>query len=103
MATQTERTRWKAWAESLRQTMMVGLTPSVTKTIVEISAEVGTNKASKTLHSSKFWRSCQHGEGSNDVLTKAGFDLEFQESEDGCVVEVTLRLNSTWLAILEGI
>ena len=94
MATQTERTRWKAWAESLRQTMMVGLTPSVTKTIVEISAEVGTNKASKTLHSSKFWRSCQHGEGSNDILTKAGFDLEFLLSELNIFIKKFITVHS---------
>ena len=37
--TARDRLRWKAWADSLRQTMMTELTTSVTKSVSQIIAE----------------------------------------------------------------
>ncbi len=101
MAKQTDKGRWKEWADCLRKEMMVGLTPEVTKSFEEIAEETGTTKAQKTLNSSAYWRSCQSGAAANDSLSTAGFDIEFQPDEDRRVTEVTLKLNATWLSILQ--
>jgi hypothetical protein len=98
-----EKTRWKDWADSLRQEMMGSLTSSVTKSVEEIAEEVATTKAENTWRSERFWRSCQNGTSPNDVLKTAGFELEFEPGENRCVEEVTLSLNSTWMAILQRV
>lgn len=101
MSTQSDKARWKSWADALRQEMMVGLTPETTKTVEAIAEETGTTRAMKSLHSSTFWRSCQSGARANDSLTAAGFEIEFEPDEDKKVNEVTLKLNATWLTILQ--
>jgi len=97
-----EKTRWKQWADSLRQEMMGSLTPEVTKSVEAIAAEVATTKSENTWRSERFWRSCQAGASPNDFLTVAGFEVDFQ-SRDRYVGEVTLRLNQTWMAILQRV
>ena len=103
MAVQSDKARWKKWADSLRQEMMTALTPQVTKSVDDIAAESGTTKSKKALKSRTFWRSCQAGATANDSLTVAGFEIEFEEDEDSCVNEVTLKLNSTWLSIMQKV
>ncbi|MFN3194130.1 MAG: hypothetical protein ACE361_26715 [Aureliella sp.] len=103
MAVQSDKARWKKWADSLRQEMMIALTPHATKSIEAIAAETGTTKAKKTLKSLAFWRSCKSGTSPNDALTAAGFEIEFEEDDDRCVSEVTLKLNSTWLSIMQKV
>lgn len=97
-----EKTRWKAWAEALRQEMMTGLKPEVTKTVEEITAETETSKAESTLRSLRFWQACKDGKSPNDVLVTAGFVLEF-EPEEKKVHEVTFKLNATWMSILNRV
>ncbi len=103
MAIPNDKIRWKKWAESLRQEMMVALTPQVTKSIDSIADETGTTKANKTLKSTAYWRSCQSGSSPNETLAAAGFEIEFEADDDRCVSEVTLKLNSTWLGILQRV
>jgi hypothetical protein len=98
----TEKTRWKRWADSLRQEMMGNLTPEVTMSVDAIAAEVATEKSEKTWRSERFWRSCQAGASPNEFLSVAGFDVDFQSQEHD-VGEVTLRLNKTWMAILQRV
>ena len=103
MTAQSDKGRWKKWADSLRQEMMIALTPQVTKSVDAIAAETGTTKSKKTLKKVAFWRSCQTGAIANDSLIAAGFEIEFQENEDRCVSEVTFKLNSTWLSIMQKV
>ena len=98
-----EKIRWKEWADSLRQEMMGSLTSKVTKSVESIAEEVATTKSENTWRSERFWRSCRDGASPNDFLTVAGFEVEFQAREDRCVEEVTLRLNETWMAILQRV
>jgi hypothetical protein len=98
-----EKTRWKKWADGLRQEMMTSLTPEVTKSVDSITSETATTKAESTLRSVRFWKACQTGKSPNDFLATAGFEVEFQEDDDRHVQEVTLRLNKTWLNILQGV
>jgi hypothetical protein len=51
----------------------------------------------------RFWKACQVGDSPNDFLAKAGFEIQFQEDEDRVVQEVTLRLNKTWMTILNRV
>ena len=98
-----EKAKWKDWADSLRQEMMTSLTPEVTKSVAIISSETATTKAESTLRSVRFWRACQQGKSPNDTLAKAGFEVEFEPDERQAVQEVTLRLNQTWLTILDRV
>lgn len=98
-----EKTRWKNWADGLRQTMMTSLKPEVTKSVEAITSETATTKAESTLRSVRFWQACQAGDSPNDVLAKAGFEIEFQPDEARHVQEVTLRLNQSWLTILQRV
>ena len=66
-----DKTRWREWAERLRQEMMSALTPQVTKSVDTITEEIGTDKSPSVLHSSRFWSSCQTAQGTNDTLVKA--------------------------------
>jgi len=98
-----EKTRWKEWAEGLRQEMMVGLTVDVTKSVLAILAATGTTKSEKTLRSERFWLACQAGTSPNETLSKAGFEIEFEADENRQVEQVTLRLNQIWRDILQGV
>jgi hypothetical protein len=98
-----EKTRWKNWADGLRQEMMTSLTAEVTKTVDSIISETATTKAESTLRSARFWRACQSGKSPNDFLSTAGFEIEFQQDDGSNVDEVTLRLNETWMSILLGV
>ena len=98
-----EKTRWKNWADSLRQEMMTSLTAEVTKSIDAISSETVTSKAESTLRSARFWKACQAGKSPNDFFATAGFEIEFQPDDASNVHEVTLRLNSTWMTILQRV
>lgn len=97
-----EKIRWKNWADGLRQELMTSFTGEVTKSVETITTETGTTKAESTLRSARFWRSCQSGKSPNDFFARAGFEIEFQEVEGSNVREVTLRLNQTWMTILQG-
>lgn len=98
-----EKTRWKIWADELRQEMMTSLTEEVTRTVESISTETATTKTESSLKSVRFWRACQVGDSPNDVFSKAGFEIEFEQDEDKSVSEVTLRLNKTWSTILHQV
>ena len=98
-----EKTRWKTWADELRQEMMTSLTEEVTKTVDSISSETATTKADSSLRSVRFWRACQVGDSPNDIFSKAGLKIEFEQDEDRNVQEVTLRLNETWMKILQQV
>lgn len=98
-----EKTRWKNWAEGLRKDMMTNLVPEVTKSVETITSEVATTKAESTLRSVRFWQACQDGKSPNDTLATAGFEIEFEPNEDRHVKEVTLRLNKTWMDILQRV
>lgn len=98
-----EKTRWKDWADGLRQQMMTGLTPEVTKSVSAITSETATTKKDSSLRSVRFWRACQLGESPNDFLAKAGFDIEFAQDEQQHVQDVTLRLNESWMTILNRV
>ncbi len=50
-----------------------------------------------------FLRTCQLGKSPNDFLASAGFEIEFEQDDDRVVREVTLRLNRTWMNILEQV
>lgn len=97
-----EKSRWKNWADGLRQEMMSSLTAEVTKSVAAITAETITTKAESTLRSVRFWRACQTGKSPNDFLARAGFEIDFQPDDERHVCEVTLRLNQTWMTILQG-
>jgi hypothetical protein len=98
-----DKTRWKEWADRLRQEMMAELTPKVTKSVDEIAAETGTDRSPSVLRSRRFWIACQSGKTPNDALAKAGFEIEFEPDEGNEVGTVTLRLNSTWKAIMQRV
>ncbi len=98
-----EKTRWKNWADRLRQEMMTGKTPAVTKTVESICSEIESSKAESTLHSVRFWKACQTGKSPNDALATAGFEIDFEPGDDKKVKEITLRLNPTWMAILQQV
>lgn len=101
--TAKEKTAWKDWADELRQAMMTGLTAEVSKSVAEITSVIDTTKNESTLRTERFWRACQLGESPNDVLARAGFEVEFQPDEKRLVQEVTLRLNQTWMTILNRV
>jgi hypothetical protein len=98
-----EKTRWKNWADRLRQEMMTGLKPEVTKSVAVITSETATTKAESTLQSARFWKACQAGKSPNDALAVAGFEIDFEQDDDRKVQEVTLRLNQTWMTILQRV
>ena len=98
-----DKTRWKEWADSLRQEMMSELTPQVTKTVESITVETGTEKSPTVLRSQRFWNAIQAGKGPNDTLVKAGFEIEFEANDAREIEMVTLRLNETWKSILQGV
>lgn len=98
-----EKTRWKNWADDLRQKMMMSMTAEVTKTVETITTETATTKSASTIRSARFWRACQSATGAHACLATAGFEIEFQEGKDHCVQEVTFRLNSTWMTILDRV
>ena len=80
---------------------MGSLTPQVTKSVDDITSETGTTKAESTMRSIRFWQSCQDGKSPNDVLTTAGFEVDFQPVDERYVREVTLRLDPSWMSILQ--
>ena len=82
---------------------MGNLTPQITKSVEEITSETATVKAASTLRSVRFWRSCQIGKSPNDVLARAGFEIEFQPVDERYVQSVTLRLNESWMSILQRV
>ena len=98
-----EKVRWKNWADRLRQEMMTGVEPEVTRTVQSIASETATSKAESTLHSVRFWKACQAGKSPNDALTTAGFEIDFQPNDEKSVQQVTLRLNPTWMSILQRV
>ena len=98
-----EKTRWKNWADKLRQEMMTSLTAEITKSVESITTETRTTKAESTLHGARFWKACQAGKSPNDVLAVAGFEIDFEQDDDRKVQEVTLRLNSTWMDIMQRV
>ncbi len=63
--------------------------------------ETGTEKPHKTMHSHRFWKSCQSAQPPHDALARAGFDIEFAPSEDNEIEAITLSLNKTWKAIMQ--
>ncbi len=79
------------------------MTAKVTKSVESITNETATTKSESTLRSERFWRACQNGESPNDVFAKAGFEIDFDQDEKRKVHEVTLRLNSTWMGILQKV
>ena len=101
--TVSEKTRWKNWADELRQEMMSTLTAEVTKSVETITFETATSKAESTLRSVRFWQSCQAGKSPNESSSTAGFEIDFQHDGERNVQEVTLRLNPTWMTILQGV
>jgi hypothetical protein len=99
----SEKKRWKNWADCLRQEMMTGLTAEVTKSVEVITSETATTKTESTLRGVRFWEACQLGKGPNDFLVTAGFEIEFEQDENRKVQEVTLRLNQSWMTILQRV
>ena len=99
----SEQKLWKAWADELRQQLMKGLQPEVTKSVADIALETGTSKAEQTLRGARFWRACQSGQKPNHILATAGFEIEFTQDEDGKVQNVTLRLDESWLTIMQRV
>ena len=99
----SEQKLWKQWADALRQEMMSGLTPEVTKSVEQIATETETTKATRTLHGTRFWSACQSGQAPNHMLVTAGFVIEYEPDEDKKVQEVTLRLNESWMTILQRV
>ena len=98
-----EKKRWRDWADRLRQEMMGSRTINATKSVDAIVAATGTTKDEKTVRSERFWLACQAGTSPNEVLAKAGFEIEFESDGDRRVEKVTLRLNQTWRDILQGV
>ncbi|MCR9295387.1 MAG: hypothetical protein NXI32_21935 [bacterium] len=103
MAELTDVARWKKWADALRQEMMVGLTPEITKTIEMVADESETKKAMKTLRSTTFWDTGKAGATTRDLLATAGFEVEAHEGEDKRVSEITFKLNNTWRGIMQNV
>ena len=101
--TMHEKKRWKEWADCLRQEMMGSRTTDVTKSVDAIVTATTTTTAEKTVHSERFWLGFQAGTSPNEVLAKAGFEIEFETDDNRRVEEVTLRLNQTWRKILQGV
>lgn len=101
--TASERKRWEAWAVDLRQSMMRGLEPEVTKSVNQIVDETGTNKAPAMMHSKRFWISCQAGNSPNGMIKHAGFEIDFDPNGQNEVDSVTLRLNETWKGIMQRV
>lgn len=97
----SEKTKWKQWADELRQELMQDRTGQVTKTIEVITAETATTKVNRTMKSTRFWNACQQGSSPNEILVKAGFELEFEPNDNCQVEEVTFRLNESWTRILQ--
>ena len=98
-----EKTRWKQWADTLRQEMMTSHTAEVTKSVESISTETATSKVASTLRSERFWKACQQGSSPNESLVDAGFEIEFKPDESRAVQEVTFKLNPTWMRILQTV
>jgi hypothetical protein len=98
-----DKLRWKAWADSLRQEMMMNLTPHVTKSVREIMEETETEKPESVMVTRRFWTTCQAATGANDTLSKAGLDIEFEPDGAGKVDRVTLLLNDTWKGIMQRV
>lgn len=98
-----EKKRWKIWADRLRQEMMIGLVPEVTKSVEVIASETHSIKSASTLNGTKFWKACQEGKSPNDMLALAGFEIEFEPDEERKVCAVTLRLNPTWMGIMQQV
>ncbi len=98
-----DKVRWKEWADGLRQKMMAQLIPHVTKSVQEIVEETATEKPASVLGTQRFWKACQAGTGTNDTLSKAGFEIEFEANAEGKVETVTLQLNDTWKAIMKRV
>jgi hypothetical protein len=96
-----EQTRWKEWADRLRQAMMTARTLHVTKTVDSIIEETGTEKSHKTLRSRRFWNECRLAMPPNGTLVKAGFNLAFEPAEGAEIDMVTFHLNGTWQAIMQ--
>ena len=94
-----DKVRWKEWADGLRQTMMTQLTPHVTKSVEEIIKETATAKSASVLGTQRFWTAFQAGKGTNDTLSRAGFET----NAEGKVENVTLQLNDTWKAIMQRV
>jgi hypothetical protein len=103
MTTVREKTRWKSWADRLRQEMMTGMTAEVTKSVDTIISETATTKANTTLRSARFWKACQSGIGPNDFFAAAGFEIEYHQDKDQNVRDVTFKLNDTWMTILQRV
>ena len=82
---------------------MGDLSPQVTKSVDEIIEETGTDKSPTALHSRRFWNACQAGEGPNDTMVKAGFEVEFEPNEKNEIDTVTLQLNDTWKSIMQRV
>lgn len=101
--TAREKTRWKAWAEELRQEMMTQLRPEITKSVEAIIEESHTELSVSLLATPRFWKSCQAGKGPNDVLVRAGFEISFSEDDNGSVELVKLQLNATWKGIMQQV
>ena len=98
-----DQKRWKDWADTLRQEMMTGLVPEITKSVDEITEETGTEKSSSTLHSQRFWNACRDGQGSHGTIVKAGFEVSYKVNGEGKVDAVTFRLNESWRSILQRV
>lgn len=98
-----ENARWKEWADRLRQRMMADLTPEVALPVERIRTEIKTDKSASAMRNRKFWSSFQVSADTKNVLTKAGFHIEFVPNAEGDVEVVTLRLNATWKAIMQGV
>ncbi|MCA9120674.1 MAG: hypothetical protein H6822_35690 [Planctomycetaceae bacterium] len=98
-----EKKRWKEWADGLRQEMMSSQIADVTKSVDAIIAATAMTKGEKTVRSERFWLACQAGTSPNEFLAKAGFEIEFESDKDRRVERVTLKLNPTWKAILQGV
>lgn len=98
-----DKTRWREWADGLRQKMMSELTPQVTKSVDTLSEEVGTDMSPSLLHSRRFWNACQLGKKPHETLVKAGFEVEFESNDQKEINTVTLRLNDTWKSIMQRV
>ncbi|MDA0660974.1 MAG: hypothetical protein O2931_10920 [Planctomycetota bacterium] len=98
-----ENTRWKEWADGLRQSMMKDLTSEVIKTVDAITEETGSDRSRNVLHSRRFWDSYQVGKSPHDVFLKAGLELEFKPNEKSEIDVITIRLNKTWKSIMQRV
>ena len=101
--TAKEKARWKSWADDLRQQMMTNLVPTSTKSVAAIIEESRTETSETILATPRFWKALQAGNGSNDVIAKAGFTIEFEPNADGKIKSVEFQLNETWNSILQQV